>query len=113
MTLQSQCDAAFYYWVGTGEYTEMEQQEGPAIWSDFGWSSVKDAQAGDGSSVRGRASVHHLGPEVLLPEGIVLHARLQQPLGLHPLHTPHVPPALKGCPCGEEAGGTWGKGRYL
>lgn len=33
---------------------------------------------------------HNLGPEVLLLGGVVAHAHLQHPLGLHPLDVLHV-----------------------
>lgn len=49
-------------------------------------------------------SEHHLGPEVHLLGGIVLHAHLQQPFRLHPLDILHVPLAHESCSWGGKGG---------
>lgn len=49
-------------------------------------------------------SEQHLGPEVHLPGGVVLHPHLQHPLRLHPLDILHVPLAHQSCSWGWEGG---------
>lgn len=45
-----------------------------------------------------------LGPEVLLPGGVVAHSHLQHPLGLHHLHVLHVPlPQMDAAACKTES----------
>lgn len=84
------------------------------------WSSSKGTirQSGfpvlrQGGKCSGRCicfslSEPHLGPEVHLLGGVVLHSYLQHPFWFHPLHILHVPFTHESCSCGWEDGKQWG-----
>lgn len=103
MIFKSQYDSAFYYSVRTDEAQGEVSAKGLS-YNRLRLVLRQGPLAGDDASIPSRPSEHDLGPKVHLLGGIILHSRLQQPFGLHPLDILHVPFVHQSCSCGWKGG---------